>query len=134
MFTLKSVEAYDHHENKWTNLLDMIEARCNHAAVSMGNKMFVIGRAYTTCCEVFDSFSRKFTKLYSEIYPHSDDGYFMHLTLAIVLCYFKILQKNSQKQLFTYIMLIKKNGLNSSVILLKTCLNQVLFSTTQNCQ
>ena len=45
----------------------MIEIRFNHAAVSMGNKMFVIGGSYTTSCEVFDSYSRKFTKIISEI-------------------------------------------------------------------
>ena len=39
----------------------MIEARCFHDAVTMGNKMFVIGGVNTTSCEVFDSFSRKFT-------------------------------------------------------------------------
>ena len=40
-----------------------------HAAVSMGNKMFVIGGKYTTSCEVFDSFSRKFSKINSELVP-----------------------------------------------------------------
>ena len=40
---LKSVEAYDYHENKRTYLPVMIEKRSYHAAVSMGNKMFVIG-------------------------------------------------------------------------------------------
>ena len=45
----------------------MIEERRNHAAVSMGNKIFVIVGEYTTSCEVFDSFSRKFTKACSEI-------------------------------------------------------------------
>ena len=57
---LKSVEAHEYYENKWTNLPDMIEERSHHAAVSIGNKMFVIGGSYTTSCEVFDSFSRKF--------------------------------------------------------------------------
>ena len=66
-YTLKSVETYDYYENKWTYLPDMIETRFNHAAVSMGNKMFVIGGSHKTSCEVFDSFSRKFTKINSEI-------------------------------------------------------------------
>ena len=51
----------------------MIDERFCHAAVSMGNKMFVIGGSYTKCCKVFNNFSRKFTKIYSEIYPHLDD-------------------------------------------------------------
>ena len=40
---LKSVEAYDYYDIKWTNLLELIKGRWNHAAVSMVNKMFVIG-------------------------------------------------------------------------------------------
>ena len=66
-FRLKSVEAFDHHENKWTFLPDMIEERCNHAAVSMGNKMFVIGESSYNDCEVIDSISRKFTAINSII-------------------------------------------------------------------
>ena len=56
----KSVEAYDYYENKWNNLPDMIEKRCDHATVSMGNKMFVIGGYHTKSCEVLDSLFRKF--------------------------------------------------------------------------
>ena len=40
---LKSVETYDYYEDKWTYLADMIEQRSDHAAVSIGNKTFVIG-------------------------------------------------------------------------------------------
>ena len=58
---LKSVEAYNHHENKWTHLPDMINERKGHGSVSMGNKMFVIGGNWNMNCEVFDSISRKFT-------------------------------------------------------------------------
>ena len=65
--TLNSVEGYDYYENKWTNLPNMLEERNDHAAVSMGNKLFVIGGRYTTNCEVFDSFSRKFTEINSRI-------------------------------------------------------------------
>ena len=73
---LNSVEAYDYHENKWIYLPDLIEERSNHAAVSMGNKMFVIGGYYTTNCEVFDSFSRKFTKTSSKIKGSIFEKYF----------------------------------------------------------
>ena len=62
---LKSVEAYDFNENTWTYLPDMIEKRCNHASVS--NKMFVIGGTTSASCEVFDSHSRKFTAIKSDI-------------------------------------------------------------------
>ena len=38
----------------------MNEERCDHASVSMGNKMFVIGGYGKSTCEIFDSYSRKF--------------------------------------------------------------------------
>ena len=60
---LKSVEAYDYYENKWTYLPDMIEKRSCHAAVSMGNKLFVSVGYKTSSCEIFDSISRYFTML-----------------------------------------------------------------------
>ena len=59
----KSVEAYDHHENKWTYLPDMINERSGHGSISMGNKMFVIGGKLNKTCEVFDSTSSKFTAI-----------------------------------------------------------------------
>ena len=43
----------------------MITGRFDHAAVSMGNKMFVVGGYNTISCEVFDSYSRKFTLIQS---------------------------------------------------------------------
>ena len=64
---LKSVESYDCYENKWTYLPDIIKPRCSHAAVSLGNKMFVIDGYVETICEVFYNFSRKFIKINSEI-------------------------------------------------------------------
>ena len=33
----------------------------------MGNKIFVIGREYTFSCEVFDSFSRKYTLIEAQL-------------------------------------------------------------------
>ena len=44
-------------------LPDMIKGRSCHGAVSMGNKMFVIGGNLNLTCEVFDSTSRKFTSI-----------------------------------------------------------------------
>ena len=62
--SLRSVEAYDHHENKWTYLSDMVTKRYGHSAVSMGNKMFVICKGYPVYYEFFDNISRKLTMLY----------------------------------------------------------------------
>ena len=57
---LKSIESYDFHENKWYYFPDMLSPRVNHSAVSIGNKMFMIGGS-KDYCEVFDSVTRKFT-------------------------------------------------------------------------
>ena len=48
----------------------MVVGRSDHAAVGMGRKMFVVGRLQTTSCEVFDSCSRKFTKIESGLKKH----------------------------------------------------------------
>ena len=58
---LKSVEAYDYHENKWTRLPDMLEKRSNYFLKSLSNKMFVMSRILDQRCEIFDSVSRKFS-------------------------------------------------------------------------
>ena len=50
---VRSVESYDHHENKWTFLPEMIYASYFHEVFSMGNKMLVIGGSGF---EAFDSF------------------------------------------------------------------------------
>ena len=61
----ESVEAYNHHEDKWIFLPDMQFGRHGHSAVSMGNKMFIIGgfgQVYITLpCEVYDKVSKKFS-------------------------------------------------------------------------
>ena len=59
--SLRSVEAYDHHENKWTYLSDMIAKMYDHSVVSMGNKIFVITKGIPVYYELYDSISRKFT-------------------------------------------------------------------------
>ena len=87
---LKSVEAYDYYEDKWTYLPDMIEARSYHSAVSMGIKMFVIGGFYTSNCEKFDSYSRKFTKINSEIKGSNFDKYFNALSIGNNIIVFKV--------------------------------------------
>ena len=67
---LNSIEAYDHHKNKWTSIPSMLPIRLNHPAVNISNKLFMIGdcskmisrniEAFENC-EVFDSVNRKFT-------------------------------------------------------------------------
>ena len=67
----KSVEAYCSFENEWTQLPDMLEKRRYHGTVSIGNKLFVIGRS---TCEVFDSITNKFVFLKS--LPDLKDNFF----------------------------------------------------------
>ena len=70
------MEAYDYYENKWTYLPDINDKRRNHAAVSMGSKLFVIEGSRISSCEVFDSFFRKFTTIYSEMKLSALDKYY----------------------------------------------------------
>ena len=58
---LKSVEAFDHHENKWICLPDMLEIRKDHGIVSFTNKLFAIAGSLSNTCEVFDNCTKMFT-------------------------------------------------------------------------
>ena len=62
---ISSVEAFDHHENKWTSFPSLLSRRESHTAVSICNKMFVIG-GNAKNFEVFDSISKKFTHIHYE--------------------------------------------------------------------
>ena len=82
----KSVEAYCFHENKWTQLPDMLKERCDHGTVSIGNKMFVISRVDTNDSEVFDSITNKFTFIKRN--PHIKDiSHYSPQTRAISVGY-----------------------------------------------
>ena len=59
--TRGSVEAYDHFENKWSYMPDLLKYRSGNGSVAMGNKLYVIGGIDTKDCEVFDYISNKFT-------------------------------------------------------------------------
>ena len=107
----------------------MIQGRHDHASVSMGNKMFVIGGHKTTSCEVFDSFTRQFTTIKSCLIPKMKSRYFKAVCTGnniVVLRSLSLLVK----QLFICMMFVKTNGQLLIVISLKTCLIQVLLSIT----
>ena len=115
-FTLKSAEAYDYYENKWTYLPDMVEKRSRHNSVSMGNKLFIIGRWSTTICEVFDSFSRKFTLLE----PKYD---------------FNLRSANKVASVGTLIFIISENNNNTMLSLYdvkKSCWSKINCSVLEN--
>ena len=67
-----SVESYDYYENKWDYFPSMILNRCYHATVSTGNNLFVIGGWHMSrlSCEVFNSFTRKFTLIKTFCYSN----------------------------------------------------------------
>ena len=59
---IKTVEVYDHCANEWSRMPDMLEARRNHASVSIKNKLYMIG-GDSSQSEVFDTCSQKFAHL-----------------------------------------------------------------------
>ena len=60
---LNTVEAYDHIDNSWKNMPNMIEERQGHKSVAIKNKFFIISGLLNTSVEVFDSCSNKFVLL-----------------------------------------------------------------------
>ena len=60
---LNTVEAYDHIDNSWTNMPNMIKRRCSHKTVAIKNKLFIVGGLVSFNFEVFDSCSNKFVLL-----------------------------------------------------------------------
>ena len=101
-FYLKSVEAYDYYENKWTYFLDMNEGRYKHASVSMGNKMFVIGGYRKSTCEKFDSYSRKFSYIKTCSDFSNDMGYFQAVCIDNRIVVFGKVRGKNQTKVFTY--------------------------------
>ena len=57
---LRSVHAYDHLDDSWSVMPNMIERRCRHNSVAVKNKLYAIGGSLSPNCEVFDSTSNKF--------------------------------------------------------------------------
>ena len=63
---LNEVEVYDHCSDEWSPMPDMLESRSNHASIGIKNKLYMIGGAYDSRCEVFDIFSQMFTRILPE--------------------------------------------------------------------
>ena len=57
---LNSVEAYDHVDDSWSCIPNMIETRFVHKSVAIRNKLYIVGGWTTRSCEVFDSCCNKF--------------------------------------------------------------------------
>ena len=60
---LNTVEAYDHIEDSWANMPNMIERRRFHKSVAIKNKLFIVGGLFSKAIEVFDLYSKKFALL-----------------------------------------------------------------------
>ena len=61
---LNSVESYNVHSNRWSQMPNMNTAKSSHSLVVVNNKLFVISRESNTC-EVFDNVCKKFIILKS---------------------------------------------------------------------
>ena len=103
---LKLIEAYDHHETKWTHLPDMISGRYRHGAVSMGNKLFVIVGNLNETCEVFESCSRKFTTVKEILKPKTSGCKISTLCIGYKILLFSWSEVFPVKQCLIYDVLV----------------------------
>ena len=62
-WNLNTVEAYDHIDNLWTYMPNMIKRRSYHKSVAIKNKLFIVDSLFNKTIEVFDSSSEKFALL-----------------------------------------------------------------------
>ena len=80
----------------------MNEKRCDHASVSMGNKMFVIGGCVKSTCEIFDSCSRKFSYIKTCSDFTNDMGYFEAVCINNRIVIFEKHYYKNHTKVFTY--------------------------------
>ena len=80
----------------------MIEIRSDHAAVSMGNKLFVIGRNKSTSCEVFDNFSRQFTEIKPDLMTNKISRYFKAVCIGNNIVVFHSLLYTDEPIIYVY--------------------------------
>ena len=128
-------EAYDYYENKWNYLPDMIEEREDHALVSMGNKLFAFGGEYNRSCEVFDSFTRKFTLMKANLPKLNFSLTFIYNAVNIGSIIYVLSERqsiNSQEDTALYIYDVEKNHWlekNCSVLKYLSCVSCVKYCT-----
>ena len=99
---MKSVESYDHYENRWNFLPNMIEHRTNHSSVGIDNKLFVIGRNNKMSSEVFNSISRKLTMFNLEL-PYTYSYYKINtVSFNSKIVVFCVCSSNNPSKLYVY--------------------------------
>ena len=94
----------------------MLQERCGHGTVSIGNKMFVISRVCTKDSEVFDSFTNKFTFLKRN--PHTKNKYrysskFCAITVAYKIYVFQVKKKEKRRSISTFCYDVKRESWTS---------------------
>ena len=57
---MNTVKAYDHIDDSWNKMPNMIKERNDHKSVAIKNKLYIVGGLYETSIEVFDSCTNKF--------------------------------------------------------------------------
>ena len=111
---LKSIEAYDYHGNIWNTFPSMQSPRKNHTAVTISNKIFMIG-GNSNVCEVYDSVTREFTSI--KILPNWIEKLNPSQTVSVgYKIYFLVGEENSEVKVHSF-------DVNSCVIKLRTVLN-----------
>ena len=114
---------------------DMRQSRFCHGSVAMGNKLFVIGEEQTTSCEVFDSFSRKFTLLEAQLPEFNANWSFIYNAVNIGSIIYVLSERqsiNSQEDTALYIYDVEKNHWlekNCSVLKYLSCVSCVKYSS-----
>ena len=101
---IKSLEAYDYHENKWSAFPSMLSATANHTAISISNKMFMMENrfsAYLNNFEVFVSVTRKLTSIKSlpKLVKYFDQNQTVFVGYTI---YFFIEEENNEVKVHSY--------------------------------
>ena len=116
---LKSVESYCPHENKWTQLPDMLQRKCSHGIASIGNKMYVIAYDFRNSCEVFDTVTNKFTIINSNqdmkrtfIYSPKNSAF----TVGYKIHVFKIKRCMEERTVFNFCYDVKEDAWTSESI------------------
>ena len=98
---LNNVEAYDHIDDSWSNMPNMIERRHHHRSVAIKNKLFIIGGHKVSSVEVFHSVCNKFVLLK---FPPQDLS-FTNVVMMSFQSEIKLLYLATKKDLFFFMTL-----------------------------
>ena len=66
-YSKNTVEVYDHINNRWCKMPEMLYWRHSHTSLTVGNKLFMLGGG-SLRCEMFDSLSNSFVYI-QDVFP-----------------------------------------------------------------